>query len=159
MIDTERTLIEALSIAIEKMAFLPISPVQEELAVPTSLLLSEIHFTGPLSGTIQILAGIELARLLAQNMSAGEDTDQDACLDVLRELSNVTCGLLLPDLSGSQQDVFDVTVPTVAWGENVPTWEEFVTDADCTIVNVEQNLVAVKLRYRQSRTEQAGTWK
>jgi hypothetical protein len=147
MIETEHILTEALSNALEKMAFLTVMPIEEEMGVPQNTLLSQIHFTGP--RTIQILAGADFARLLAENMSAGQDTDQAACLDIFRELSNVTCGLLLPVLSGSSEDVFDVTVPTVVWGENSPTWNEFTADRSCYVLNVENNRVAVKLIYRQ----------
>jgi CheY-specific phosphatase CheX len=145
MINTEPILTEALSNALEKMAFLTIMPIEEELMPPQDTLLSEIHFTGPQAGTIQILAGSDFARLLADNMSAGEDTDQTACHDVFRELSNVTCGLLLPVLSCSQEDIFDITVPTVAWGENAPKWNEFTADHNSIILNAENNLLAIKL--------------
>jgi chemotaxis protein CheY-P-specific phosphatase CheC len=145
MINTELLLTEALSIALEKMAFLTIGPVEEEMMPPQDTLLSEIHFAGPESGTIRILAGIDFVRLLADNMSAGQDTDTEACLDVFRELSNVTCGLMLPVLSRSQEDIFDITVPNVVGSEKTPAWNEFTIDQNCTILNVENNMVAIKL--------------
>jgi chemotaxis protein CheY-P-specific phosphatase CheC len=145
MINTENLLIEAISCALEKMAFMAIGPVEEDLVPPQDILLSEIHFTGPNAGTLQILAGTDFARLLAENMSAGQDTDTDACLDVFRELSNVTCGLVLPVLCRSQEDIFDITVPTVAAGQETPAWNEFTADQNCIVLNVENNLIAIKL--------------
>jgi chemotaxis protein CheY-P-specific phosphatase CheC len=144
MINTEHLLIDAISNALEKMAFLAVLPIEEEILPPQDLLLSEIHFSGPQSGTIRILAGSDFASLLAENMSAGQDTDTEACLDVFRELSNVTCGLLLPVLSCCQDDVFDITVPVVMKSDKTPAWTEF-TAQDCHILNVENNLVAVRL--------------
>jgi CheY-specific phosphatase CheX len=151
MINTEHLLTEAISIALEKMAFLEILPVDEEIVPPQDTLLSEIHFTGTESGTIQMLAGIDFARLLADNMSAGQDTNTEACLDIFRELSNVTCGLLLPVLSRSPEDIFDITVPTVAAGQKIPAWNEFTADQNCTILNVENNWVAIKLTFSSSQ--------
>ena len=145
MIDTEHILIEAITNALEKMAFLTILPMDEELQPPQEILLSEIHFSGSRNGTIQILAGADFTQLLAENVSAGQDTDREACLDVFRELSNVTCGLLLPALCGSTEDIFDVTVPKVLWDQNVPAWNEFTADDHGQVLNVENNLVAVKL--------------
>jgi chemotaxis protein CheY-P-specific phosphatase CheC len=145
MINTENILTEAISSALEKMAFLSILPIEEEMVPPRDTFLSEIHFTGPQSGTIQILAGTDFAMLLADNMSAGQDTDTEACLDVFRELSNVTCGLLLPVMSRSPEDIFDITVPTVAAGQNTPSWSEFTADQNCIVLNVENYLVAIKL--------------
>jgi chemotaxis protein CheY-P-specific phosphatase CheC len=145
MIDTVQLLTESLSSALEKMAFLTILPVDEDVLPPQDMLLSEIHFSGPQSGILQILAGVDFARLLADNMSAGQQTDTEACLDVFRELSNVTCGLILPVLSRSPEDIFDITVPIVKGGRNVPSWDIFIADRKCNILNVENNLVAIKL--------------
>lgn len=147
MFDTKHVLVEALSEALGKMAFLAIVPMDEEAKTPRDAFLSEIHFTGPKAGTIQILAGSDLVQLLAENISAGQDTDHAACLDVFREFSNVTCGLLLPALSGSTQDIFDVTVPTVVENKEAPTWDDFTADTNCHVLNVENNQIAVKLIY------------
>jgi chemotaxis protein CheY-P-specific phosphatase CheC len=133
------------------MAFLEILPVEEEVVPPQDTLLSEIHFSGTESGTIRMLAGIDFARLLADNMSAGQDTTTEACLDIFRELSNVTCGLLLPVLSRSPEDIFDITVPSIAAGHKIPAWNEFTADQNCTILNVENNLVAIKLTFCSSQ--------
>jgi CheY-specific phosphatase CheX len=149
MINTEHILMDSLSNVLEKMAFLTIMPIEEEMATPKEVLLSEIHFKGPQSGTLRILAGFDFTRLLAENMSAGEDTDHASCHDVFRELSNVTCGLLLPLLSGSHEDVFDITVPVVVGGQKVPSWNEFTADPDCHVLNVENNLIAIQLTFQR----------
>jgi CheY-specific phosphatase CheX len=151
MINTAHHLTEAISSALEKMAFLSILPVEEELVPPQDTLLSEIHFAGPQAGTVRILAGVDFAKLLAENISAGEDTDQAACYDVFRELSNVTCGLLLPVLSRSPEDIFDITVPLVVGGQEAPSWTEFTAGTDCNILNVENNLIAIKLTLQQPK--------
>jgi CheY-specific phosphatase CheX len=157
MINTENPLTEAVSEALEKMAFLTILPLDKELPPPQDTLLSEIHYSGPESGTIQIMAGMEFTRLFADNMSAGRETDTEACLDVFRELSNVTCGLLLPLLSRSQEDIFDITVPTVARGCQMPSWDEFTGDSNSRLLNVENNLVALKLIRRPQPNKERGT--
>lgn len=145
MINTEEILVEALTAALEKMAFLTVIPMDQDLRPPKDTLLSEIHFSGPRNATIQILAGSDFTRLLAENYTAGQDTDHAACLDVFQELSNVTCGLLLPLLCGSEQDIFDMTVPRVYPSQDAPGWETFTADGRSHVLNVENNLVAIKL--------------
>jgi chemotaxis protein CheY-P-specific phosphatase CheC len=149
MINTEQCLTEAITSALEKMAFLTILPIEEDMLPPQDTLLSEISFKGPQSGVLQILAGTDFTRLLAENMSAGQETDTEACLDVFRELSNVTCGLLLPGLSRCPEDIFDITVPTVVGSNQAPAWDTFTADPNCHILNVENNLVAIKIVRRQ----------
>jgi len=147
MVDTENNLTEAFSKTIEKMAFLSVMPMEKDMVIPEKTILAEISFTGPKSGTLQILTGVDFTKVLAENISAGDETGENACLDALKELANVTCGLLLPLLLISPQDVFDVTVPTVLCGENSPQWNEFTTGQSNCVLNVEGYLVAIRLSY------------
>lgn len=147
MIETGNILTEAISQALETMAFLTIAPMEEDLAAPENPLLAEVSFTGPKKGTIQILAGADFCKILAENMGAIEQADDRSCRDALKELANVTCGLLLPMLANAEA-VFDVTVPTLTGGDPdapEPSWQEMTADANCSVANVEGYLVAAKL--------------
>ena len=145
MIETDNILTKALSQALETMAFLTIMPIEEDLVIPEKTILAEISFTGPKSGTIQILAGLDFCRILAENISAFDKVNNETCCDAIKELSNVTCGLLLPVIASSPTDVFDVTVPTSNNGLNSPKWHEFAADKNSCVLNVEGYAVVTKL--------------
>ena len=145
MIETENILTDSLAKALETMAFLTIMPLEEDMAAPEKTVLAEISFAGPKNGTIQILAGLDLCRILAENIGALTEVNDETCYDALKELSNVTCGLLLPMLASSGGDVFDVTVPAVKTGDDSPGWDEFVEQPNSCILNIEGFLVATRL--------------
>lgn len=145
MIETSNLLTDAMSQALETMAFLTIMPLEDDLVVPEETLLAEISFAGPKRGTIQILAGSDFSQTLAENMGALDEADEKSCYDALKELANVTCGLLLPQVASSPVDVFDVTVPAVKSDDNSPQWDEFVAEQNSCILNIEGYMVAAKL--------------
>jgi len=145
MIKTDTMLTDSLAQSLETMAFLTIMPIEEDTAAAEKTVLAEISFTGPKNGTIQILAALDLCRILAENIGALTKVSDETCYDALKELSNVTCGLLLPMLASSQTDVFDVTVPAVKTGDDSPRWDEFVEQPNSCILNIEGFLVATRL--------------
>jgi CheY-specific phosphatase CheX len=145
MIETNTMLTDALTQALETMAFLTSLPLEEDAAAPESCVLARIGFTGPKAGTIQILAGMDFARVLAQNIGALEAADDETAFDAMKELSNVTCGLLLPMIGWSPADVFNMTIPTVQSGRASPQWDEFIDGNDCRVLNIEGFMVAARL--------------
>ena len=88
---------------------------------------------------------MDLCRTLAENIAAIDAIDDQAALDAVKELSNVTCGLFLPMVVSSTADVFDVTVPTVATCDNATKWDEFVADANTSVLNIEGYAIAARL--------------
>jgi hypothetical protein len=145
MIETENILDRALSEALEKMAFLALLPLDDEAVEPTETILTEMRFTGPHNGILEILAGPDFGAVLAENIGAVCEVNDEICCDALKELVNVTCGLLLPLLVGSSQEVFDVTVPKTVKGQAVPTWQEFINNTNTYVHNVEGQLIATRL--------------
>jgi CheY-specific phosphatase CheX len=145
MIETGNILTESLAQALETMAFLAIIPLEEDIAAPEKTILAEISFTGPKNGTIQILTGLDLCGILAENIGALTEVNDENCYDALKELSNVTCGLLLPVLACTKADVFDITIPTIKNGDDSPKWSEFVEQPNSCILNIEGYLLAIKL--------------
>ncbi|MHC4106439.1 MAG: chemotaxis protein CheX [Planctomycetota bacterium] len=127
------------------MAFLTIIPPEDNMAAPEQTILAEISFTGPKNGTIQILAGLDFCRILAENIGALTEVNDETCYDALKELSNVTSGLLLPILAYSKADVFDITIPTIKNGDDSPVWNEFIEQPNSCILNIEGYLVATRL--------------
>jgi CheY-specific phosphatase CheX len=145
MIEIENILTDSLAQALETMAFLTIMPLEEDIAPPEKVVLAEISFTGPKNGTIQILAGVDFCRILAENIGALTEVSDETCYDALKELSNVTSGLLLPILAYSKADVFDITIPTIKKGDDSPKWNVFVEQPKTSILNIEGYLVATRL--------------
>ena len=145
MIETSTMLAEALTQALETMAFLCNIPPEEDMAAPQNTVLAQISFKGPKTGSIRILAGRDFAGVLAQNIGALEQADDETAYDAMKELSNVTCGLLLPMIGSSPADVFNMSIPTVQCGQAAPVWDEFTSAADCLILNIEGFMVAATL--------------
>jgi len=145
MIETSDLLTGAISQALETMAFLTIVPLEEDLAIPENPVLAEISFTGPKSGTIQILAGLDFGKILAENIGALDEADDQSAADALRELCNVACGLVLAKIASSREDVFDVSVPAVKSGDNSVKWQEFAGHPNNCVLNIEGYMVATRL--------------
>ncbi|MHC4211745.1 MAG: chemotaxis protein CheX [Planctomycetota bacterium] len=145
MIETTELLTEAFSQAAETMAFMSVMPIEDDMPKPQELIQSHIEFTGPSNGSVQILAGSDFATTLAENIAALDEVEDQTRADAMKELSNVTCGLLLPQIASSEQDVFDVTVPQVLTGDDAPKWDEFIEQTNTRVLNIEDHLVAVRL--------------
>ena len=73
------------------------------------------------------------------------DILDDACIDAMQELSNVTCGLLLPELASCEKDTFDMTIPKTQWLQGQQNWNDFIEDENSHVMNIEDYLVAAKL--------------
>ncbi len=107
--------------------------------------MAEIGFIGPKSGTIQILAGVQLGKVLAENIAGLSNVDDENACDALKELANITCGLFLPMVVSSTADLFDITIPTVEVCDNSTQWDEFVAVPDSCVLNIEGHAAAIKL--------------
>lgn len=146
MIETQNILVQALDEALETMAFLTILPEEEGMMIPERVILAEMSFSGPRNGTIQILAGSDFAEIAAENIGAMDEVTDAMRFDAMKELANVTCGLVVPIVASAKSDIFDLTVPAIkAYGE-APTWDEFTSLADTFVSNVEGYAVATRLQ-------------
>lgn len=147
--ETGNLSVDALTKALETMAFLTVMPVDEEMIVPQKTIIAEIGFSGDRQGTIQIAAGQDFCKLLAENIAAMDKPDEVSARDALKELSNVTCGLFLPMIVSSTADVFDVTVPKSETCDDASQWNKFTADRNVSILNVEGHAVAIKLTIKE----------
>jgi chemotaxis protein CheY-P-specific phosphatase CheC len=143
--ETTHLLTQALTQTLETMAFTTAIPVDEDMLIPQETILAEIKFTGAKEGKIQILAGIDFCKILAENIAAIDEANSQSALDALRELANVTCGLFLPMVVSSTADVFDITVPQAESCDNPSQWDKFTADKGCSILNIEGYAIAAKL--------------
>jgi len=136
---------EAITQALNKMACLEAIPFDGEPGMPLAGITVEIHFTGPVNGAVRVIAGMDFARVLAENMSGLDMLTEQECIDAMKELVNVTCGLVLPMIANLPNDVVDVTVPHLTGSERQEYWEEFVGHDDVTVLDVEDFPVAARL--------------
>ncbi len=143
--ETTHLLTQALTQTLETMAFTTAIPVDEDMLIPQKTILAEIRFTGAKEGKIQILAGIDFCKVLAENIAAIDEANSQNALDALKELANVTCGLFLPMVVSSTADVFDVTVPEAESCDDSSQWDKFTTDKSSSILNIEGHAIAAKL--------------
>ena len=60
-------------------------------------------------------------------------------------MSNVTCGLVIPHLTESDEDTFSVSVPVVKSGSDTPEWEEFIAKPAALIFSIEEFQIAARL--------------
>ena len=147
---SDNTMIEALSEALETMAFMVPMPPEEELPIPDESVLVRMRFTGPLSGTAELVAGKELLQMLAANVlgiEPDEEEAQEKGTDAFKELLNTTCGVLLPMLATTPKDVFDITVPESEGLGSVEEWQAYVARSDVTILDVDGCAMAVKIEF------------
>ena len=136
---------EAMVEVLETMAFLTAAPMEDDLTVPEQTVLAEIDFMGARNGSIQIIAGLDFGKLLAENIGGLTDPNKDNACDGLKELSNVSCGLFLPVLSSTTSDPFGVTVPRLETCDDSSQWHEFVTADNSEVLNIEGHMVATRL--------------
>ena len=145
MIETQNILVQALDEALETMAFLTILPEEEGMMIPDRVILAEMSFSGPCSGTIQILAGPDFAEIVAENIGAMDEATDAMRFDAMKELANVTCGLVIPKVASARSDVFDLTVPAIKADGEAPGWNEFTSQEGTIVSNVEGYAVATNL--------------
>lgn len=136
---------EGLIRALETMAFLTVLPMDDDLGVPDETILAEMDFMGPRNGSIQIIAGLDFGKVLAENIGNLDNPFREDACDALKELSNVTCGLFLPRLTSTTAESFTVSVPRLQICDNSSQWNAFVGDCGSVVSNVEGYLVGTRL--------------
>ena len=110
---TSAILTQVFGEVVERQAFMFVGAVDEVTEPPEAALLGEIHFTGQHSGKLCLGLPAAMSAELAANILGLEPDDasaEEAGLDAVRELLNVTCGHVLTTLAG-EGPVFDLGVP------------------------------------------------
>ncbi len=141
-------LAESFSQTIETMAFMMALPPEEELSEPEESVKVKMSFTGPISGQIELAAGMEVIINAAANIMGLEPDDplaRDKATDAFKEILNTTCGILLPRIATSPSDIFDVKIPEEEIFYNRAMWSEYATQSDVILLEIDYNLVAVKM--------------
>ena len=142
--DTMEIITASVSQALEKIAFLEVMPPVEEMTDPADVIVAEIDFAGHVSGRIQIASEKEFVQTFAENMCGMEDLTEEQYNDAMKELANITCGLVLPMLAESEKEEFNMDVPYLTT-LSPPKWQDFVAENDTVLLEVEGHPVCVKL--------------
>lgn len=99
-----------------KLAFLFSYPDEEYGAeLPDTAVTACVSFKGPFDGELELLVSLEILPELAGNMLGIDDSDtvtEADQYDAIKELVNVICGNLLPEIAG-RQAIFKVGVPRI----------------------------------------------
>ncbi len=133
---------------IETMAFMMALPPEDILDSPDEAVLVHMDFTGPVSGHIELAAGIDVVISAAANIMGLEVDDplaKEKGVDAFKEILNTTCGILLPRLASSPNDVFDVTIPQAEMLESKHRWNNYVDQPDVIMLDIEYHPVAARM--------------
>jgi len=142
------TLVVSVTEAFETMAFMLAMPPMDELPAPADSILVTMSFSGPVSGTVELCAPSDIAKLIAANIMGLEPDDEtlsEKGLDAIKEMLNTTCGLLLPRLAESPADVFQVTIPAAQPCSDSSQWEQFTAQSDTAILEIDGTPLACRI--------------
>jgi len=101
-----------------KLAFMfsyPDSEPEENGPDQEAVIIASVSFKGPFDGKLEMLVSPGILPELAGNMLGIEDGDtvtEEQQYDAVKELVNVICGNLLPEVAGKQA-IFKVGVPQI----------------------------------------------
>ncbi|HLL89549.1 MAG TPA: chemotaxis protein CheX [Tepidisphaeraceae bacterium] len=141
----------ALGGVLETMAFmspLPPEPDQPAPACPPDAVLAAIGFTGPHGGTLELVAGMQLAMTLAANLLGTDPADPEAearCRDALKEVMNVTCGTVVQQLPDFPQVAHEMGIPVLV-AFDPRQWDAFTAAAGAAALDIDGHTVAIRLR-------------
>ncbi|MBN2008494.1 chemotaxis protein CheX [candidate division KSB1 bacterium] len=79
-----------------------------------------IKFKGAFSGTMILKASGRILQAFGENMLGEDELTEGQMQDALGEVSNVICGNVLPEISGSKKDVFDLESPIIYRLDELP---------------------------------------
>ncbi len=112
--EAKETIYQVAEDVLEKLAFL--FSFREEERGPMdygSAVVASVSFTGQFKGRLLMAVSSEMLPELAANMlGIEEETSPEEQRDALKELINVICGNLLPEIAGRKQ-LFNVNTPRI----------------------------------------------
>jgi hypothetical protein len=149
------TVLETLADALHTMAFIALEPPPDDLPAPQRVSVYSIQFHGPARGEVQIAAPLDFGRMLSGNMLAIDPASDETRLhapDAIKELCNVTSGLLLRRLheeqaarGGTERDP-EMGLPSVTPLADESAWKQFVSQPGAVVVIAEGHPLAVHIK-------------
>lgn len=153
MSDVDRMIPELLEQALQTLAFVSIDALEPDCPPPAAMLLVSVSFSGPgTNGALEMAAVPELGKLLALNLLVDEQngprtiSDTQAA-DALKELANVTCGLVIGRfVSAGIAGPIEMGLPQAQTLDSSLNWPPFTADPSAHLFSAEGNPLAVRLR-------------
>lgn len=146
--DTSMIVLEALSTALERMAFVSLMPLEEPPAEINQPVNVTIRFGGPVTGTIRITTSRQLGLVLAANVLGVEPDDPEAAKnasDALKEMANVTCGVLMPMLNPEARERAEMHVPQIE-DATPEEWSDALKMPGAALVDADGVPLAIQLK-------------
>jgi hypothetical protein len=146
---SSQTLEQALSEALETMAFITPLPPEDPSAAPAApAVLTRIEFRGPIAaGALELICPDPFGAMLAANLLGVEPNDPDArgkTADAIRELLNVACGTLLRNSGATAAGFVEMTVPTQRPFDPAG-WDAFAKSETAVVTDADGHTIAVRL--------------
>jgi chemotaxis protein CheY-P-specific phosphatase CheC len=137
---------QALSDALETMAFIAPSPPEDASPSPGPAVLSRIEYRGAANGALELACPEAFGAMLVANLlgcpADGPDANERAA-DALRELINITCGTILRSSDAIALGVIEMGVPTQA-PFDLADWDAFI-GARALLVDADGHKLALRL--------------
>ena len=142
---THNDLEQALSDALETMAFITPLPPEDASSSPGPAMLTRIEYRGAANGAIELACPRAFGAMLVANLLGCPADSPDAhgrAADALRELINVTCGTILRSSEATALGVVEMGVPTQE-AFDLTDWDAFIA-AGALVVDADGHKLALR---------------
>lgn len=136
----------ALAKSLDLMAFVSVIPEEMPYETPAEAVHVSIAFRGETTGSLHIIAPVELARVVIGNVLAnGSQAEYSPTKldDAMKEVANITCGQMLRSLGGK----YLIDLPMSAHVCADFAWKDFLEDERTAVVNAEGIQVLVRVTF------------
>ncbi|HEX3355998.1 MAG TPA: hypothetical protein VHS31_03360 [Tepidisphaeraceae bacterium] len=138
--------LESLADSFETMAFMSPNLAEEPYEPPTNAVLLSLKFANGSCGTVEMVASRNLGKVAASNM-LGDDLQSPAQHDdALKELLNIFGGLMLRRWTSQSRETIRMSLPQMREFDTLAEWSAFIASPGTTVLNVEGNVVAMRVR-------------
>jgi hypothetical protein len=146
--------LDALADSFETMAFMSPMPTEEPHEAPSDAVLVSIFFTGSSSGIVELVTPRDLGKLAATNILGVDPGSSAHYDDALKELLNILGGLMLRRWILESRGKIEISLPKVSTFDVLADWPSFIASPGATVLNVEDNMVALRVReYERNRVD------
>ena len=138
--------LESLADSFETMAFLSPNLAEQPYEPPTEAVLLSLSFTNGACGIVEMVASRNLGKLAASNMLGAEILSPAQNDDALKELLNIFGGLMLRRWISQSGEKVKMSLPQMREFKTILEWHNFVASPGATVLDVEGNVVALRVR-------------
>lgn len=133
--------------ALETMAFILADEAQEATEIPTTAKRISMSFTGPTSGTVELIASESFGQTLAAGALGLDPADEEVLSkvdDALKELINVVVGHMMPAIAEDRSDVFSLALPELG---DIPAddWSDFIATPSASVFVADGAVIAARV--------------